>query len=516
MIPLLLGAALAAPDLVLEGPLPAEGAFAFLPFELPAGVAELELVHTDAPEGIATDWGLFAPEGDFRGWNGSNPRPAVVGADAASPGYRTGPMTPGTWEILLGVPNDPYGGGTYRVELHFRDTPTLPADPDRGAYVPAAPLLDVPGWYAGDFHVHSVHSGDARPTLDEIATAAEQVGLDFVEISEHDTTAHLQLLSAVQARHPGVLLVPGIEWTTYRGHANAIGITDHVPFHVGARGLRADEAIAQVHAQGGLFAPTHPTLALGDLCWGCAWAHEVDVVTLDGLEVQTTSLDGTGTALLAGALPLWEAWCDAGAHPTALGGSDDHTGGTTPVVFANSPLGSPTTLVQADALSTEALLAGLRAGRTVVKLGGPDDPMLELVTDPPRDAKVLRAAEVRFTATVTGGAPGDVLELIQDGEPAGPSLPLEDGTLTHTWVVQAPDDGETRVRAQVLRDGLPRTLASYVWVRAPDPVDVGPDCCKPEVDPPACGCRTSTPAAPLALLALMLLRVRRGRGRPPC
>ncbi|MCA9786893.1 MAG: hypothetical protein KC488_10090, partial [Candidatus Cloacimonetes bacterium] len=65
---------------------------------------------------------------------------------------------------------------------------------------------------AGDFHVHSVHSGDARPTLDEIATAAEQVGLDFVEISEHDTTAHLQLLSAVQARHPGVLLVPGIWW----------------------------------------------------------------------------------------------------------------------------------------------------------------------------------------------------------------------------------------------------------------------------------------------------------------
>ena len=45
--------------------------------------------------------------------------------------------------------------------------------------------------------------------------ACDGRGLDFVEFSEHNTTSQLQYLTAVQARHPDVLLLPGIEVTFF-------------------------------------------------------------------------------------------------------------------------------------------------------------------------------------------------------------------------------------------------------------------------------------------------------------
>jgi hypothetical protein len=121
----------------------------------------------------------------------------------------------------------------YHIEIVLRTAPTLPAQPERRPYAHVPALATGPRWYAGDFHVHSRESGDASPTLDEVATFARGRGLDFVELSEHNTVSQLDLLAAAQARHPALLFVPGSEVTTYGGHANAIGATRWVDFRVG-------------------------------------------------------------------------------------------------------------------------------------------------------------------------------------------------------------------------------------------------------------------------------------------
>jgi len=70
------------------------------------------------------------------------------------------------------------------------------------------------------------------------------------------------------------------------------------------------------------------------------------------------------------ALAFWDALLDEGAHVAAIGGSDDHRAGVD-LDRLQSPIGSPTTMVYADELSVAAIVAAVRAGRTVVKLEGP-------------------------------------------------------------------------------------------------------------------------------------------------
>ena len=82
------------------------------------------------------------------------------------------------------------------------------------------------------------------------------------------------------------MLVPGVEWTTYSGHANAIGATEWVDHKVGVRGVTVEGAIQQYQGQGALFSINHPTVPGGNLCIGCPWEIDVDPTIVDGLEVQ--------------------------------------------------------------------------------------------------------------------------------------------------------------------------------------------------------------------------------------
>ena len=477
--------------LTFDVPVPADPVgtpFVLQPFEVPAGVAELTFHPNDQSDANATDFGLYGPDRVLRGWAGSNGGDGVLNELAASPGYIPGVITPGTWNVIIGFPFTPELPGTIHIEVTLRDAPTLAPQADRGPFVAPAPLSAAPGWYAGDFHVHSEQSGDARPSLDEVADYVVASGLDFVELSEHNTTAHLSLLSAVQRRHPTALLVPGIEWTSYRGHAIAIGVTEPVPFTLGIDGLVAQQAVDAIHDQGGLFSPAHPTLDIGSSCMGCAWEHPVDVMSFDGLEVSSGSVDKLGAVLLVNALAMWDAQCDAGAHVAALGGSADHTGGTA-TGAVGSRIGEPTTMVFAEELSVDGIVEGVRQNRTVVKLGGMSDPMVELDAQG-REGDTIYADRATVTARVTGGA-GAQLLVVRDGlESEVADIPSDDWTWTGT--VDAPATGQARVRVHVLRDGVVRTITSHLWVEAP----------VERADDGGCGCSVETTASSASWVAL--------------
>jgi MYXO-CTERM domain-containing protein len=486
-------------------------AWARLPFEVPAGTAELELRRASATEGVVVDLGLLEPGGALRGWSGGNAEPAVVGVEAASRSYRAGPLPEGAWHALVGLPGLPEGPVSVRLEVELRAAPTLAPEPDRAPYAPPAPLRRGRAWVAGDFHVHSRESGDADPAadLDAVAEAARAAGLDFVLLSEHNTDAHLQLLAAAQARHPDLLLLPGVEWTSHRGHALVPGATSPPPFWVGLDGLTAADAAADAAAQGALFAPAHPALDLGALCLGCAWTHELPPEAIDALEVATLDVELVGTFLFDGAVGLWDELCDQGRHVVPLGGSDDHAAGQGEGPFS-SPVGRPRTLVEVDELSVEGLLAGLRAGRTVVQLGGEGDPMVVLEAEG-RVGDTIEAAAATLTVEVTGGAGGE-LQWWVDGALAA-AAPVDADPWTGAHELVAPAAGEARARALLVRDGLPRTVTSHLWLRRP--ADSGaPGAADPGAKAGGCGCAAG--AGPLAaglwgLIAALIAAARRRR-----
>lgn len=484
----------------------------FVEFDVPAGTKEIQVDHADASADDIVDWGLNDPSG-FRGWGGGNAEPAVVGELAASRSYLAGPIQPGKWRVVVGKAKIVSASVHYTLSVTLRDAPTLAPQPERKPYAPAAPLSNEARWYAGDLHAHSRESGDAQPTIDVLVTFARAQGLDFVELSEHNTTSQLDFVGDVQAKHPDILVLPGVEFTTYAGHANGIGATAWVDHKIGQPGVDIAGAADAFHGQGALFSINHPLFDLGNLCIGCSWKHELPAAKIDAVEVATA---GAADLFAAGSLKFWDDLCATGRHVAIVGGSDDHTAGADVGSFG-APVGTPTTYVFAKELSAEGILEGIASGRTAVKFHGPSDPMAELTSDLPLDKDTVRAERVTLRAKITGGD-GAAVRWVVDGV-AGDPLDVKGDPFEVTREISANEAKPTRVRVEVLEAGIPSTVTSHVWVEFDKGVGVVDDGYTEVAGGCACGVR-GAPGAPSLLgvgaglvVALQLAWRRRPVGR---
>ncbi|WP_405982459.1 CehA/McbA family metallohydrolase [Streptomyces sp. NBC_00158] len=395
--------------------------FVYVPVDVPPGVRELRVSYRyDKPPtppgtpGNALDIGLFDQHGTalggrgFRGWSGGARSEFFLRTDDATPGYLPGPLEPGRWYIALGPYTVAPQGLPYEITVGFVHGP--PAPPARAAYPPRR----IPGrgraWYRGDCHVHSVHS-DGRRTPAEIIALARTAGLDFINTSEHNT--HSSHTAWAGAADSGLLVLTGEEITTRTGHVLAVG-TDpgtFIDWRYRARDRRFARFARAVRQAGGLVVPAHPHAT----CIGCAW--KFGFADADAVEVW----NGPWTADDELSLASWDATlCGGGGADgdrwlPALAHSDYHRD--------PDRIGGPQTVVLADDLSREAILAGLRAGRayaaessavsldfTAVTPGGDHAGIGETLTPTGPDTEVL----VRLSVT---GAEGCELRLVTDQGP---------------------------------------------------------------------------------------------------
>jgi hypothetical protein len=410
----------------ISGPIPYTALdFFFVPFTVPSGTAEIEVSHlqTDLNTTNILDWGVNDARGvgveGFRGWGGGNHEPAVIGQNATSRSYLTGDIIPGTWNVVVGKPRIATPPGHMSINITLRDKPTLAAQTERQPYRPSAPL-EIPAeltWYAGDFHVHDRESGDAftSATLDEIADFATTQGLDFVHFSDHNTVSAAEFMVDAQPRHPKLLMLPGVEYTTYFGHGGALFTTQYVDHKIGVNGVTIARSVDAIHAQGGLFSINHFNMYergtdLRNKCVGCAWdlSGDLPISEVDAMEVAIQKWSGVGWVFSPHALEWWDHLHALGHTQIApLGGSDDHHGGQNES-HTGSSLGSPTTMVLAANLSHSAVFEAIRLGRTVLKMENSLDPDLDLFAFPAApqlnaNDKSLRIAQDRLAAPVRVG-----------------------------------------------------------------------------------------------------------------
>jgi len=464
---------------------PGGGDYAEVAFAVPAGTVEIQISHADGSDFVILDWGVWSPEG-FRGWGGGLEDDAIIGVTQSSRSYLAGPITPGMWRVVIGKAKvDPATGGHYSIDVECRDNATLAVAPT-AAYTPVV-LATERRWYRGDFHVHSENSGDATATFTQIATLARSRGLDFVNLSDHNTSSHLPLMAAFQATQSDLLLLRGAEITTYQGHGNSVGTSAYVDHRIGFGGRTIAGVLDDVAAQGGIFIVNHPALDLGGACIGCKWDHDIDWSKVTGIEVLTGKWDLTERLFTPGALAMWDAALDSGARIAAIGGSDDHRAGAG-TGTTDTPLGSPTTLVLADDLSEASILEGIRAGRTIVQLRGPDDPLVELTLgDAQIGDTVGEIAAANLRVKITGGA-GNFAQLWRDGEKVD-QVQITSDDFTHTFVDET--KGEHRFRVELINDANNRiVITSHIYAT---------------IVPQGCGCASGGPlgSGALALLAAL-------------
>lgn len=476
-------AAEAPADLTLKGVLTGADheTYRELPFRVPRGVKRIDVALSYEGRDLKTtvDLGLRDPE-RFRGWSGGDKAGFFVGETQATPSYLPGPIRPGVWRLVLGVPNIRADSrSAYEARIWF-DTPRTP------------PLATGARWYRGDFHTHTGHSdgycasrkGAKAPCpLVRTLEAAAARGLDFVAITDHNTTSHFAEIAALQPAFDDLLVIPGREVTTFRGHFNVFGAVDDIDFQLGSlRAPRIETILDQVEKAGGLASINHPAMPSGEMCMGCGWTVEN---TPFG-RFQAVEVSNGGALALTGSMaedPLsgagfWTARLKDGARLTAIGGSDNHDALLPP----DKPpaVGRPTSVVWAEELSTAAILDGVRKGRVFVDLEGTRDRALEFtVSEGSRKVgmgETLRQTSlgIDLSARVVG-AKGAWVRFVDDDpltDDPGGALASDDDTVTVSQItVVADGKGEpiptrtTWIRAEVRQpDGRVLMLSNPVYV----------------------------------------------------
>ena len=467
-------------------------------FVVPAGTVEIQITHSDGSDYVILDWGVWSPDG-FRGWGGGLEDDAVIGVEQSSRGYLPGAITPGTWRVVIGKAKLDTTGGHYSIDVICRDDATLTVAP-KAPFSPVV-LAEERRWYKGDFHVHSEQSGDASATFDQIATLAKMRGLDFVNLSDHNTISQHALVAAIQPSHEGFLFLRGTEITTYSGHGNSVGTSAYVDHRLGHGGRTVAGIVDDVAAQDGVFIVNHPVLDLGDECIGCQWGHIDDTPwqKVAALELITGPFDIGVQAFVPRVITIWDSLLDAGHRVAVVGGSDDHRAGMATGPTA-SPIGSPTTLVLADNLSEAAIVDAVRKGRTVVQLRGPGDPFVEMaIGDAVIGDTVDGVANVAVKAHVTGGD-GTIVQLWRDGVKVA-QAPVTGADFTTTFS-DVPGAELRRYRLELINDVNQRVVVtSHIYVHGV--ADTG------------CGCQSSGGGASGGLLVALaaMLRARRRTAR---
>ena len=319
----------------------------YLPVEIPPGAYALRVELEYDRRGAVLDLGCQGPAG-FRGWSGGARRSFVITADGATPGYVPGELEPGTWQVIIGVHQVPPDGARYSVSAEVTTSranllpgqePGPPPLADRPARR-ALPAVNGRRWLAGDLHTHTLHS-DGALTVGALARLVSERGLDFAAVTDHNTVSHHAELPAASARH-GVTLVPGQEVTTEAGHAGVLGDVGWVDFR-----RPADDWLAAAERGGGLMSINHPLG--GSVSWTIPMTRRPPLAEI----WHWSWLDLHWTSMLA----WWLAW-DPAVIP--VGGSDWHRPG------ADALPGSPTTWVESASRDPQAIIDGLRAGRTAI------------------------------------------------------------------------------------------------------------------------------------------------------
>ncbi|MEU9508847.1 CehA/McbA family metallohydrolase [Micromonospora sp. NPDC048170] len=282
------------------------------------------------------------------------------------------------------------------------------------------------GWYRGDCHVHSTRSNGGELTPGQLAADAREIGLDFIAITEHNTSDTHGEWGPLAG--DDLLVVLGQEVTTRTGHWLALDIDPGqvVDWRYGIRDDAIDRHLGLVRRAGGLCVAAHPHAPYPSGTFMYPF-HGFDVVEVwNGLWSSDLPWNADNEAALAEWGRSLAADLHGGRWRPAMGNSDTHLAGQ---------LGTPHNVVLADELSTDAVLAGIRAGRSWIA-GSTTIGLSLTASTGGRSAGIGERLR-------TGGGP-TVVEVAVRGVPSGTvSLHTDRGRVHHESL---PGDGSGAVR----------------------------------------------------------------------
>lgn len=268
----------------------------------------------------------------------------------ASEGAFPGVIKPGEWTVLIDI-RALVGETDYQLQVYTHQSKEIP--PAIEIDYPADHVVNPqPGWYKGELHAHSTES-DGRYPVDEVIKAAIDYGMDYYSLTDHTTCSQWHKLAKLQ--NSKMAIIRSMEITSHIGHANLQGIQEWVNVYIDRPGWTVNQAVDEVHRQGGLFCVNHAFS--GHLAWR---DFNLDWNLVD-LEEIYHNLEGANNSYQ---LSLWDQHLNQGYRIVGVGGIDSHN----PYEGIHE-LGQVVTWIYADELSEQGIINGLRRGQVYISRG---------------------------------------------------------------------------------------------------------------------------------------------------
>ena len=205
--------------------------------------------------------------------------------------------------------------------------------------------------------------------LDELCITAKQAGLDCIAVTDHNTMLIDDVAHKAESQHD-IILIQGMEWTTFYGHMATLGIRDYVDWRTTSM-VHIDKQIKKVHEQGGVAGIAHPYCVGTPLCTGCHWQYKIkDWRLVDYIEVWSGVLPADKDRNIK-AYAMWTDLLNQGYRIAAMSGRDWHRND-----HREKPVTA--TYVQVDDKENDihdAIVQAVRNGRICVTTG----PMIDFV-----------------------------------------------------------------------------------------------------------------------------------------
>lgn len=329
-------------------------------------------IRLPSPKTTIVDLGIRDSEG-MRGWSGGARSFFEIGPEEATPGYMPGEVIAGEWKVLLGAYRIPPAGCRVTLEVQ---------------------LTEAPGrWLKGELHAHTNHS-DGQYSLPEAIKLAEQAGLDFLALTDHNTASQNLAGRRVET---DLTLIPAMELTTLSGHCNLYGLEAPADDF---RTLQLQDTVGLLRTakeRGAYVSLNHPH------CSNCGWTWGFDVPH-DWVEVW----NGPWREDNRKTLVWWQEQLESGRRLTAIGGSDFHR----PHPYVRH--GAPCNWVFAHGRSVHAILRAVDRGRVTLS-HSPEGPRLTISIGQWGMGDVIPAGEAEglwLDVHASGGLlPGDMLRV---------------------------------------------------------------------------------------------------------
>jgi hypothetical protein len=247
-------------------------------------------------------------------------------------------------------------------------------------------------------------------------------------------------------------VLPGIELSSHRGHANCIGVDS--PYVNGMFSTEAEvrEALQSARAKGCFISLNHPF----DWDPGCQWRWSWDL-PFDAIEI----VNGPYRPTNARAMEWWQKKLVDGEQQAVVGGSDAHT--DTELTLA----GMPTTWVRVEENTREAIVAALRKGNSFLTIS-PKGPSLEVpgftlgeTVRPKKGSSMVIPVDIRLN-------PGSVVRIItRSGTVVEKKVECEE--FHHSLTMKIEGDDFARVEAWEYMEEYDRSmltlLSNPVYIR---------------------------------------------------